>query len=60
MILIYIQDDIKINSLSKNFLLSVLMSGNQIKYFSLFNQYKEIITEKKREASTKVYSCYFN
>ena len=42
----YIPDDIKINSLNKDFLLSVLMTGNQGKYFELYKQYKEILAEK--------------
>lgn len=43
----YIPDDIKINSLNRDFLLSVLMSGNQGKYFTLYKQYKEILAEKE-------------
>ena len=43
----YIQDDININSLNRDFFLSVLMTGNQEKYFSLYKQYKEIMAEKK-------------
>lgn len=42
----YIPDDIKINSLNREFLLSVLMAGNQTKYFELYKQYKEILSEK--------------
>ena len=42
----YIPDDININSLNRDFLLSILMTGNQSKYFSLFNQYKQIMAEK--------------
>jgi hypothetical protein len=42
----YIPDDIKINSLNKDFLLSVLMTGNQGKYFELYKQYNEILAEK--------------
>ena len=43
----YIPDYININSLIQDFLLSVLMTGNQEKYFSLYKQYKEIMAEKK-------------
>ena len=43
----YIPDDININSLNRDFLLSVLMTGNQEKYFSLYKQYKEIMAEKE-------------
>ena len=42
----YIPDGIKINSLNKDFLLSVLMTGNQGKYFELYKQYKEMLAEK--------------
>ena len=42
-LLSYIPDDIKINSLNRDFLLSVLMTGNQGKYFELYKQYKEIL-----------------
>lgn len=40
-------DDININSLNRDFLLSILMTGNQSKYFSLYNQYKQIMAEKE-------------
>ena len=43
----YIPDDINISSLTRDFLLSVLMTGSQEKYFSLYKQYKEIMTEKE-------------
>ena len=43
----YIPDEININPLNRDFLLSVLMTGNQEKYFSLYKQYKEIMAEKK-------------
>ena len=43
----YIPDDININSLTRDFLLSVLMTGSQDKYFSLYKQYKEIMAEKE-------------
>ena len=43
----YIPDDININSLNRDFLLSVLMTRNQEKYFSLYKQYKEIMAEKE-------------
>ena len=43
----YIPDDIKINSLNRNFLLSVLMTGNQAKYFALYQQYKDIMAERE-------------
>ena len=42
----YTPDDIKINSLNRDFLLSVLMTGNQSKYFDLYKQYKDILSEK--------------
>ena len=42
----YIPDDIKINSLNRDFLLSVLMTGNQSKYFDLYKQYKDILSQK--------------
>ena len=42
----YIPDDIKINSLNRDFLLSVLMTGNQGKYFDLYKQYKDILSQK--------------
>ena len=35
----YIPDDIKINSLSQDLVLSVLMNDNQGKYFTLYKQY---------------------
>ena len=41
----YIPDDIKINSLNR--LLSVLMTGNQSKYFDLYKQYKDILSQKE-------------
>lgn len=40
----YIPDDINLN---RDFFLSVLMSGNQGKYFTLYKQYKEILAEKE-------------
>lgn len=43
----YIPDDIKINSLNRDFLLSILMIGNQTKYYSLYKHYKEILSEKE-------------
>lgn len=43
----YVPDDININSLNRDFLLSVFMTGNQEKYFSLYKQYKEIMAEKE-------------
>lgn len=43
----YIPDDINISSLTRDFLLSVLMTGSQEKYFSLYKQYKEIMAEKE-------------
>lgn len=43
----YIPDDIKINSLNRDFLLSVLMTGNQGKYFEMYKQYKEILAERE-------------
>ena len=42
----YIPDDIKINSLNRDFLISVLMTGNQGKYFDLYKQYKDILSQK--------------
>ena len=42
----YIPDNININSLNRDFLLLILMTGNQSKYFSLYNQYKQIMAEK--------------
>ena len=43
----YIPDDINISSLTRDFLLWVLMTGSQEKYFSLYKQYKEIMAEKE-------------
>ena len=43
----YIPDYIKINSLNRDFLLSVIMTGNQTKYYKLFKQYKEILSERE-------------
>ena len=43
----YVPNDININSLNRDFLLSVFMTGNQEKYFSLYKQYKEIMAEKE-------------
>lgn len=43
----YIPDDIKINSLNRDFLLSVLITGNQTKYYILYKQYKEILSESE-------------
>ena len=42
----YIHDDIKINSLNRDFLISVLMTGNRQKYFYLYKQYKDILSHK--------------
>ena len=49
----YIPDDIKINSLNRDFLLSVLMTGNQSKYFDLYKQYKDILSQKGEERLQK-------
>ena len=43
----YIPDDIKINSLNRDFLLSALMTENQTKYYTLYKQYKEILSERE-------------
>ena len=37
------KDDVKINSLNWNSLLSILMTGNKTKYFLLYQQYKDIM-----------------
>ena len=49
----YIPDDIKINSLNRDFLLLVLMTGNQGKYFDLYKQYKDILSEKDNKRLQK-------
>ena len=52
-LLSYIPDDIKINSLNRDFLLSILMTGNQGKYFELYKQYKDILSEKDNKRLQK-------
>lgn len=43
----------KINSLNRDFLLSVLMTGNQSKYFMLYQQYKDIMVQKEDKSLKK-------
>ena len=43
----YIFEKININSVNRNFLLSILMKGNKEKYFNLNKQYKEKMVEKE-------------
>ena len=52
-LMVYIHDDIKINSLNKDFFFFLLIIGNQGKYADLYKQYKIFFWKKKIKAIKK-------
>ena len=59
-LLSYLPDNISLTSISREFLLSVLFYGAREKYLELYEQYKEIQTQKSTNGNRKFIATITN